>query len=1271
MSSVCADPGPTTVPLREPHPLVCMPSLLLPRFLLSEMSDKKSPPRKEKAYIVRSLPPDDKGMTMKRKLLKPGSPTAHDEDEKRTPSKRKRGSVSLESSPLQGHLSTPKTPGGGSRSVPLSERQQLAMIMRMSDESNQGAIRNTEPEPPVKPPSPPVIQPLKKTPLDKKVHKRNERGELPIHLAAIRGDVKYLKRLIKAGADVNVADFAGWTPLHEASNRGWLYVAKQLLKAGANVNVQGLENDTPLHDASINGHRKVVQLLLKHGANPLQPNSKGKTPLDVAASDEMVSLLKREVMSSASDSSSLDDPPSPDSISSLKDDDRSLDTEDLSRNRSESFSSTSSLNNRKIVMPKSPEGKMASPRLCLKFQRDHLGPISQKSRDSHEPQYKTYSVTNVSSMDLSLDNPMFSPVNSPSSSIDSDIYNPGLDSVSNFSGSVLKKFSISEPNNCSAFPALHQQQQQLNLTVSSYDQNHFCAPSQNSHSHTHALELAVNQVIKEAEDHSGPRNNDLNSHSFLLGNSTSTPNVPVSTTGDQHSNPLRHMDTQQFTPHLNWSESMASNLENRESSIGSMSSNRFSQDISKTEPSDETLSQSPPLNIPQADKAAALPNLYNHVMEKTNSHGDYNSCVSSSTCGSRQSASAPFQSTVTSTTGSNNCVLPTNGVSSDENCRSVAREENNSAAASASSSRTDTPCQSSDNGRLQVGTSNNSTSPVSNSNTWGDMCSASSPVSESGNCNTSSCSTSSQSTHKTDISPCVSSGSRASSPSRLPEPVKESKSECRESRPSSPKVPPLKIIIPTKSQATSSSDPSSDRLKLVVTNVKSAHPYVINPYHSQNGDQPPNSEELTLASTCTSTSVSSLLANSNPQSENGSPSSTEAENVQVSVCDKVSSDRSDKNENAEVSSLKNGDKCSVDNSEDVKCDSDSGSSRTEERRDEPPQRVLRSAVRSQQNSEPRQSKQQQQQQKQPEKTLERNASIETPTCNAAESVPAPVTSQRSSSKDDEYMNIHPRKRKIRPRADTTGSNTPTRDSPSPGLPSCFNERVNNPYEMYIALRKKIASRRQGYLGMVNICPKTPQGFKDYLMKTCNYVLQGNATSTLSVPTLSPPNSVKDKMRDLFQQQEEVRYKLRLQHLIEREKLILSIEQEILREHARAARAVASQGTPLSACTILRDEEIYNITDTDPEEKDKKNRTRYNGRQFLSWIQDVDDKYEKIKELLILRQKQEADSLFAIQKLEWEWRLKDLGQCDRNTVPDIDELHVPLVQVTDNFDLLPT
>lgn len=42
-----------------------------------------------------------------------------------------------------------------------------------------------------------------------KVNKRNERGETPLHTAAIRGDVKQVKELIGLGANVNVKDFAG------------------------------------------------------------------------------------------------------------------------------------------------------------------------------------------------------------------------------------------------------------------------------------------------------------------------------------------------------------------------------------------------------------------------------------------------------------------------------------------------------------------------------------------------------------------------------------------------------------------------------------------------------------------------------------------------------------------------------------------------------------------------------------------------------------------------------------------------------------------------------------------------------------------------------------------------------------------------------------------------------------------------------------------------------------------------------------------------------
>ncbi len=42
-----------------------------------------------------------------------------------------------------------------------------------------------------------------------KVDKRNERGETPLHIASKRGDVAEVKKLINAGADVNVTDYAG------------------------------------------------------------------------------------------------------------------------------------------------------------------------------------------------------------------------------------------------------------------------------------------------------------------------------------------------------------------------------------------------------------------------------------------------------------------------------------------------------------------------------------------------------------------------------------------------------------------------------------------------------------------------------------------------------------------------------------------------------------------------------------------------------------------------------------------------------------------------------------------------------------------------------------------------------------------------------------------------------------------------------------------------------------------------------------------------------
>lgn len=55
--------------------------------------------------------------------------------------------------------------------------------------------------------------------------------------------------------------------------------------------------------------------------------------------------------------------------------------------------------------------------------------------------------------------------------------------------------------------------------------------------------------------------------------------------------------------------------------------------------------------------------------------------------------------------------------------------------------------------------------------------------------------------------------------------------------------------------------------------------------------------------------------------------------------------------------------------------------------------------------------------------------------------------------------------------------------------------------------------------------------------------------------------------------------------------------------------------------------------------------------------------------MVLRHHNEAESLHAVQKMDWEWGLKEHLLCDFNSRPVIDEQHVPMVHVSD-FDLLP-
>ncbi|XP_076181525.1 uncharacterized protein LOC143153820 isoform X2 [Ptiloglossa arizonensis] len=267
------------------------------------------------------------------------------------------------------------------------------------------------------------------------------------------------------------------------------------------------------------------------------------------------------------------------------------------------------------------------------------------------------------------------------------------------------------------------------------------------------------------------------------------------------------------------------------------------------------------------------------------------------------------------------------------------------------------------------------------------------------------------------------------------------------------------------------------------------------------------------------------------------------------------------------------------------------------------------------------------------------------------------------------VELHPRKRKMKPnketqQAATAASNEASETTNTGPEVHPHDQPITNCYQLFLNIRKQIERRRKG---LFPVQPKPPQGFKDYLMNRCTYVLAGNANKE---PNVNPPVGLQGAMKDLYVEQEKERYRLRMQHVVEKEKLVLSVEQEILRVHGRAARALANQSLPFSVCTILKDEEVYNVITPEQEEKDRNARSRYNGRLFLSWLQDVDDKWEKIKEAMLLRHHNEAESLHAVQKMDWEWKLKEVGLCEFKATPQIEEMHVPMVHVSDDFDLLP-
>ncbi len=103
--------------------------------------------------------------------------------------------------------------------------------------------------------------------------------------------------LLKAGADVNVRDAAGFTPLLMACGKttpGYKEVAEKLVLRGADPNARDPLGWTPLLLAISAGNAELVNQLLENGASPMARTRRGENAKDLAQKfghENLVDLL--------------------------------------------------------------------------------------------------------------------------------------------------------------------------------------------------------------------------------------------------------------------------------------------------------------------------------------------------------------------------------------------------------------------------------------------------------------------------------------------------------------------------------------------------------------------------------------------------------------------------------------------------------------------------------------------------------------------------------------------------------------------------------------------------------------------------------------------------------------------------------------------------------------------------------------------------------------------------------------------------------------------
>jgi tetratricopeptide (TPR) repeat protein len=121
-----------------------------------------------------------------------------------------------------------------------------------------------------------IVAPLSNTPMQAALRWS------PLMEAAFKGDLAELKRLLSAGADVNVKDDDLSTPLMVAASQGHTAIVRELLARGADINMQNKYGWTPLMLATSAKHTEIIKLLLSNGADLKIKKRDGSTAFTIA-----------------------------------------------------------------------------------------------------------------------------------------------------------------------------------------------------------------------------------------------------------------------------------------------------------------------------------------------------------------------------------------------------------------------------------------------------------------------------------------------------------------------------------------------------------------------------------------------------------------------------------------------------------------------------------------------------------------------------------------------------------------------------------------------------------------------------------------------------------------------------------------------------------------------------------------------------------------------------------------------------------------------------